>query len=369
MSTQRKPGLSVDTAGRLARCRREMRRRKISAYLVSKRWDGFYLTGFSGEDSAVLILPNAVHVLTDGRFKDVCRKECSWAKAWIRHGSLNAEIAKVCKALKPRSIAFQPEALTVTDLKDLTKHCRPTRFREAPPIVSQMRRQKDAHELRLMGKAMRIAEDAFLAVRETIRPGQTELEIAARLEYEMKLRGASSSAFTSICAEGANAALPHAHSGRRKIKAGSALLIDWGARVDHYCSDLTRVLFVGSVPPKIGEVYRLAVHAQELAIRDIRPGRRMCDVDAVARGAIAEAGFGDNFGHGLGHGIGMDVHEPPSLSWRSTEELEAGMVVTVEPGIYLPGVGGVRIEDDVLVTPNGCRVLTRLPRSLEWAVI
>lgn len=350
---------------RLMRCRREMAAAKLPAFLVSRRWDHYYLTGFSAEDSAVLITPRDVHVITDGRFKDVVRRECSWARTWIRRGSLVAEIAKVCKELRLRTLAYQPDGQTVAELNDLEKHCRATRFRAAGPIVSNMRRCKDAGELHRMKKAIRVAETAFLATRKTIRTGQTELEIAARLEYEMKVRGASSPAFATICAEGANAALPHAHAGRRKIREGSALLIDWGARVDHYCSDLTRVLFIGSIPPRIAKVYRVAQQAQERSIRDIRPGRRMCDVDAVAREAVADAGFGDNFSHGLGHGLGMDVHEPPSLSWRSTEELEAGMVVTVEPGIYLPGVGGVRIEDDCLVTPGGCRVLTRLPRSLE----
>ncbi|MGB2985984.1 MAG: M24 family metallopeptidase, partial [Phycisphaerae bacterium] len=189
------------------------------------------------------------------------------------------------------------------------------------------------------------------------------------LEYEMKKRGSSEPAFTTICAEGPNAALPHAYPGKRKVKLGGAILLDWGARIDGYCSDLTRMIFVGSIPRKLGEVYRIVLEAQMRAIAGIRPGERMCDVDAIARNFIAEAGYADEFNHGLGHGLGMEVHEAPALSWRSKEKLEAGMVVTVEPGIYLSGVGGVRIEDDVIVTPTGCRVLSRLSKKLEDAVI
>ncbi|MEK7732384.1 MAG: M24 family metallopeptidase, partial [Planctomycetota bacterium] len=207
------------------------------------------------------------------------------------------------------------------------------------------------------------------AMLSTIRVGQTELEMAARLEYEMKRRGASSPAFPTICAEGPNAAVPHAHPGLRKVKRDRAILFDWGARVGRYCSDLTRVVFVGSIPPKLGEVYRIVLEAQLAGIAAVKPGRRMCDVDAAARKIIADAGYGDAFTHGLGHGLGLDVHEPPSLSFRSKEELEPGMIVTVEPGIYLPGVGGVRIEDDILVTPTGGRILTKLDKTLVGAVI
>jgi Xaa-Pro aminopeptidase len=218
-------------------------------------------------------------------------------------------------------------------------------------------------------KSLRVAEEAFQAMRKSVRVGQTELELAARLEYEMKRRGSSQPAFPTICAEGPNAALPHAQPGPRKVKRGSAILFDWGATVGGYCSDLTRMLFVGSIPRKVGELYGVALEAQERAIAAIRPGRRMCDIDAVARDCITDAGYGKEFGHGLGHGLGLNVHEAPSLSWRSKEKLEAGMVVTVEPGIYLPGVGGVRIEDDVVVTSTGSRVLSRLGKTPQGSVV
>ncbi len=346
-----------------------MKRAGISAYLVTNPTDYFHLIGFSGEDSAVLILPREVHVISDGRFDETINHECSWATKWLRKGLLNAEIGTVVRSLKLRSMAVQAEHLTVDQHGVLRHHCKLRRLGAAPSIVGDMRRIKDASELTTMRQAIRIAEAAFEAMRDTIRIGQTELELAARLEYEMKRRGSTSPAFATIVAEGRNAAHPHARPGRRKVKRGSALLFDWGARVGGYCSDLTRMIFVGSIPPRIETIYEIALDAQCLAIKAVRPGARMCDVDAVARNLIADAGFGEAFNHGLGHGLGLDVHESPSLSWRSTDKLKVGDVVTVEPGIYLPGVGGVRIEDDVLVTATGHRVLSRLGKHASDAVI
>lgn len=346
-----------------------MKKSGIDAYLVTKRMDQFYLTGFTGEDSTVLVTPKVIHIISDGRFDEAINQECPWVTRWMRKGLLNAEIARVFGELKLRKVAIQADGLSLADHDELRKLRKQSKLIPAPPIIGRMRTLKDKTELAAMGKALRIAEDAFLALRETIRVGQTELELAARIEYEMKIRGASGPSFATICAEGPNAALPHAHPGNRKVKPGSAILLDWGARAGFYCSDLTRMIFVDTIPPKLGRVYNIVLEAQQRAIAAIRPGARMCDVDTVARSYIAEAGYGPQFNHGLGHGLGLDVHEPPSLSWRSSDKLVAGMVVTVEPGIYLPGIGGIRIEDDVLVTPQGRRVLSRLGTSAAQAVI
>lgn len=369
MAASKKRSPSPVIRDRLTRCRRQMKKRRLGAFLLSNPVDYFYLTGFSGEESAVMVTTRDVHLISDGRFDEAIKKECPWGKKWLRKGQLNDEIAKVCKELKIRSLGVQPGHMTLADHGALRKLNKGTHLVNAPPIAATMRRLKGADEVKALGKALRIAQEAFAAMCAWIRIGFTELELAARLEYEMKKRGASEPAFPTICAEGTNAALPHAHPGQRKVKPGSAILFDWGARVGGYCSDLTRMVFVGSIPRRIGEVYRIALEAQKRAIRGIRPGERMCDVDAIARDFITQAGYGKEFNHGLGHGLGLDVHEPPSLSWRSKEKLEVGMVVTVEPGIYLPGVGGVRIEDDVLVTPTGCRVLSRGIKTLEDAVI
>ncbi len=318
---RKRPVPSVQVADRLRRYRREANRNKIAALLITHPQDYSYLTGFSGEDSAVLLTSRAVHVITDGRFTEVVKSECPWARAWLRRGTLNAEIATVCKSEKIKALAVQSDHLSVNDHALLSKLTGIRRLRSAPPIIPSMRKIKQPDELKTMRKAIRIAEEAFAATRASIRVGQTELELAARLEFEMKKRGSSAPAFPTICAEGPNAALPHAHPGQRKVRKGSAILFDWGARWHGYCSDLTRMVFVGSIPRKIAGVYDVVLDAQQRAITAIRPGRRMCDVDGVARDFIAAAGYGDVFSHGLGHGLGLDVHEPPSLSWRSKEKL------------------------------------------------
>lgn len=366
---QRTRRLSPELLARLTECRKRMKACGAGAFLVTEFRDYHYLTGYTGEDSAVLITPRQVHVLTDARFLEEIKTEVPWAKVRLRKGVLQDEFVLVCGDLKIQSLAIQPGAMTVSEHAALKKKARGVRLQLAPPICADMRKFKDDAELVLMRRAIRVAEEAFLAMRDGLRVGQTETQIAATLEYEMRTRGALMPSFPTICAEGANAAAPHARPGSRKLKRGSALLVDWGARVHHYCSDLTRMLFMGTIPPRLSEVYRVVLEAQVAAVDAVRPGRRMCDVDEVARGIIRKAGFGKQFTHGLGHGLGLDVHEAPSLSWRSKEELQPGMLVTVEPGIYLPGVGGVRIEDDVLVTAKGNRVLTTLDKSLDGAIV
>jgi len=346
-----------------------MAKHDVSAYLITQHQDYSYLTGFSGEDSAILLMPRAVHVISDSRFDEVIGEEIPWAKKHLRKMLLTDEVGKICGKLKLDRLAVQADGLTVETFDTLKKKVKPTNLAKAPAIVNGMRKIKDDEELVALHKAIVVAQEAFVATCASIAIGQTERELAARLEYEMRLRGAAGRSFETIVAEGANASHPHAHAGDRRVEAGSAILFDWGAKVGVYCSDLTRCVFMGRIPPPLEEVYKVVLDAQLAAIDAIRPGARMCDVDAVARKKITSAGYGKQFGHGLGHGLGIDVHEPPSLSWRSDEELAAGMVVTVEPGVYLPGVGGIRIEDDVVVTAEGCRVLSDLKKDLSSAVL
>ncbi len=362
-----KPSLTIQK--RLDRCRAELRQRRISAYLITSRMDQIYLTGFDGEDGAAVITSRGVHIITDGRFEEAFRLQIPWAQRHLRRNSLAEAVAKVCRKLRLSELHFQPDDVTVQVNAALRKACRPTRLTGAPPIVNHMRRIKDRSEMKKLRQAISIAEAAFKAAKRKIKIGMTEIEIAALLEFEMKNRGALGPSFPTIVAEGKNAALPHAEPGRRVVRKGSLILIDWGAISEYYCSDLTRVLFVGRIPPRLAEVYRIVLEAQQKAIKSIAPGKRVCDVDEVAREYITQKGYGAQFGHGLGHGIGLDIHEDPRIKFGFTDRLEAGMVVTIEPGIYLPGIGGVRIEDDVLVTARGHEVLTHLPKSLASAVI
>ena len=369
MARQGRQGLTTDRLRRIAACRRDMKKVGAQALLLTNEPDYHYVSGFSGEESAVLVTPRDVFLVTDRRFEEQIKSEAPWAKQFMRRGLLNAEIARACLQLKVSRLAVQGDHLTLADRDEIAGLVKGVKIVPTSRLVAGLRKIKSEDELKLMAKAIRIAEEAYKATLSSIKTGQTELEMAARLEYEMKCRGSLRPAFPTICAEGPNAALPHARPGTRKVKRGSSILFDWGARWHGYNSDLTRVVFIGSIPAKLGEIYKVVLDAQLAAIEAVAPGRRMCDVDAVARGLIDKAGFGHEFSHGLGHGLGLDVHESPSLSWRSEEELRPGMLVTVEPGIYVPGLGGVRIEDDVVVTDRGCRVLTHLSKKLDDAVL
>jgi Xaa-Pro aminopeptidase len=357
---------------RLLACRQKIQQKSLDGYLITNRADQFYFTGFDGEDGAALVTPRQVYLLTDGRFEQEAAETAPWAQAIIRKGRLSEALAKLATRLRLRQIGFQPEILTVQAHKDFAKALRPARLVPLPGISTDLRIIKDEGEVETIVRAGRIATDAFSRAIRRIRVGMTELELAALLEYEMMRGGASGPSFQTIVAEGPRAALPHARPTNRRINAGSLVLIDWGARVGHYCSDLTRVVFVRRIPPRFRRMYNVVRAAQRAGMEAVRPGARMRDPDAAARAVLRQAGMERAFSHGLGHGLGLDIHEAPRLSSRgpdANDPLKPGMVVTVEPGVYFPGIGGVRIEDDVLVTDQGCRLLTDLPTDIDSMVV
>lgn len=356
-------------SARLTACREKIQDFRVEGYLLTSRTDQYYLTHFDGEDGAALVLPKEVWLITDGRFKDEAAQHAPWARALVRSGSLTEAIARLCRKHRIARLGFQPEAMTVDLHAKLRKVIKPTRLVPLPPLIRQLRLHKDQTEIAALERAADIAQEAFRRATRRIRLGMTESELAADLQHEMLRLGATSASFPIIIAEGQNAAFPHAVPGGRRIRAGSAVLIDWGATVDHYRSDLTRVVFIRRIPPRIGRLYTHVLAAQEAAIAALAPGKRMCDVDAVARNLLKRARLDRAFSHGLGHGLGLDIHEAPRLSKKVKDRLEPGMVVTVEPGVYLPGLGGIRIEDDVLITPGGCRVLTSLTKALDDMVL
>lgn len=262
---------------------------------------------------------------------------------------------------------IQAEHMTVAVRRRLAKAIGAARLVETTGVVSGLRRIKDASEIAEIRRAVRIQEAALEATLEGLGPGRREADLAASLEFEMRTRGSSEPAFDVIVAARANGSLPHAIPGRTRTAKGQPLLIDWGATVGGYRSDMTRTFSLGRWSKAMREIYEVTLEAQLSAIEAIGPGVRCAEVDAAARDIIDDAGYGDRFGHGLGHGVGLDIHESPRLARGSEDVLEPGMVVTVEPGIYLPGVGGVRIEDLVVVTERGRRNLSSLPKDLDWA--
>jgi len=369
LSQRRDRQPSPQIADRLRACRTKITQKALDGYLVTNRTDQYYLTDFNGEDGAALILRKRVVLLTDGRFAEEAARFAPWATAVVRTVSLSEALGRLARRHRPGRIGFDPGRITVKLHTAVRRAVRPAKLVAVPGLVEGLRLIKDATEVAALTRAVRIAESAFKSVIGRLRLGTTERQLAAALQHEMIRRGASEASFPIVVAEGARSSLPHAVPGDRRIRAGSAVLIDWGAVVGGYCSDLTRVVFVHRIPPRFRRMYENVYAAQAEAIQAIRPGVRMCDVDARARRRLERASLGRRFSHGLGHGIGLDVHEAPRLAKRVIEPLEAGMVVTVEPGVYLPDVGGVRIEDDVLVTRSGCRVLSRLPKDLGSMVI
>ncbi|MGE3182124.1 MAG: M24 family metallopeptidase [Phycisphaerae bacterium] len=346
---------------RLEAVRRRLREEALSGMLITHYPDQLWLTGFTGEDGAVLVTAKSVVLLTDGRFAETAAREAPWAKAVVRTSRGPDTLAKAINANGGSRVGIDPATMTVQQHAGIVASLKKAKLVEAPPIVANLRRTKDRDEIQKIRKAIDVAEAAMKKIRRHIEVGVTELEIAARLEFEMRKLGASGPSFPPIVAAGANASLPHYEPQATKIRNNQLVLVDWGARVDGYVSDLTRVFAVGRVAPKLARIYAIVDEARRQAIEAVRPGITTGALDRVARQHITKAGFGAQFSHSLGHGIGLEVHEAPGLRAKSETVIESGMVITIEPGIYVPGLGGVRLEDDVLVTDDGCEVLTRYP--------
>ncbi len=352
---------------RLGRLRAVLSRKKLDAYVVLSRPDQYWLTGFTGEDGGLIVTPRSVVALTDGRFRETAEREIPWARAVVRKTRGPDTIVRELKRTRAVRVGFDPDRTTVSMHDEIRKDLRPAKLVKAARVVADLRVCKSAEEIERIREAVRCAESAFRAVCVWLQPGVTEQEVAARLVYEMAQRGSEGPSFPPIVAAGANGSLPHYSPGRVSIRANEPILIDWGARVGGYASDLTRVICLGSIPPRIGAIHEIVRTAQRAAVGAVRPGITAGQLDEVARAIIRKAGYGPQFAHSLGHGLGLDVHEAPTLRSKSAVSLEPGMVVTIEPGIYLPGAGGVRLEDDVLVTEQGHEVLSSLSLGHEVA--
>jgi Xaa-Pro aminopeptidase len=345
---------------------------KLDGLLLTHPPDLAYLTNFTGDDSVGLITEKDLFLITDFRYQEQAEQEAGWLKTTIRDGKMSDFVAKVITEAKLQRIGFEANFTTVGQVDALNraikelKDAKPVELVPLEDVMVNIRKVKDDHEIDLIRKSVGVAEEAFEAIRAEIKPGQTENYMAGLMVFELRSRGASNSSFPVIVAAGPNSSLPHYRPSETLVARDQPLLIDWGALYKGYCSDLTRTMMIGRVSSRMKQIYKTVHEAQEAAIKFLRPGVTTQQADRVARDVIERAGFGNEFGHGLGHGIGRDIHEMPSMRKNGgDEELRPGMIVTVEPGIYLPGEGGVRIEDDVLITHSGCEVLSSLDRSFE----
>lgn len=353
-----------------------MKELKLDGLLLTHPPDLAYLTNFTGEDSIGVVTEKDFFLVTDFRYREQAELEAGWLKVSMRDGKMSEALAKVLADAKLKRVGFEANFTTfgqvhaidrtMKDVKDAPAGAAQLELVPLEDVMVNIRKVKDDHEIDLVRKSVGIAEEAFEAIRGEIKAGLTENHLAGLLVFELRSRGASNSSFPVIVAAAANSSLPHYRPGEALVQRDQPLLVDWGAIYKGYCSDLTRTLMVGRVSPKVKQIYKIVKEAQEAAVKFLRPGVTTMQADRVARDVIERAGFGENFGHGLGHGIGRDIHELPSMRKTGGEEaLRPGMIVTVEPGIYLPGEGGVRIEDNVLITHSGCELLSSLDRTFE----
>ncbi len=364
-------------AGRLTRLRALLPRAGVTHLLVTNPKDVGYLTGFLGGDSYLLVPGVGGRergrpvVISDFRYQEELEPVKAVADVFIRPRSMVEAVTEVVGGAGGADrVGLQAEHVTISLKAALGRGLSGRRLVDTNGLVARLRIIKDHAEVALITKAARIQEAALAAVLPTIAPGQSELEIAARLEAEMKTRGSSEPGFPTIVGVAANGSLPHYRPGRKKTASNKSLLIDWGAVLQGYHSDMTRCFAIGAWPAKIAEIYRIVLDAQEMAAAALAPGKSTKEVDAVARRHITRQGYGEYYGHGLGHGLGHDGHEEPRLTnMLAPAVLAPGMVVTVEPGIYLPGVGGVRIEDDYEITARGAKNLCTMPKGMDWATL
>lgn len=346
---------------------RHLKQNNVSTLLVSHSPNVTYLTGFTGDSTYFLIHHGKFLLLSDPRYEEQIQAECPGVDCFIRTPDttlLEATAAQVSKA-KCSSLSVESHYMPLFGYEILKNRLVGCEIHGSVGYVESLREIKDKDEIARIERAIEMAERAFQIVRAGLRAEQSERDVAHSLEAEIRALGGIGCSFPPIVGVGPRAALPHGTPTDVKIGSDSFVLIDWGAREGEYISDLTRVLVTSKIPPKFEKVYRLVLEANEAAIRAIRPGIPACDVDRAGREVIEKGGFGKHFGHALGHGIGLQVHESPRMGLEQRRPLLPGMVVTVEPGIYIPGWGGVRIEDDVLVTKDGCRVLSTLPKDLD----
>ncbi len=356
-------------SSRLNKLRRRLKRRGFDALLVTQPENRRYLSGFTAADhginesSGVLLIPVAgpPFLLTDGRYRLQAEEEAAGFEIRVYPRGLFPLLRRLFNTLKPKRLAFESHYLLHSVFGGLVRLAEEKGVELAPTtgLVEELRLIKSRAELLLIEQAVWLNEQVFAEVYPILRPGLSEREVAALIEEGMRRHGAEGPSFPTIVASGPNGAMPHAVPGERRLQEGEPIIVDMGLKIGGYCSDMTRTVVLGRPDGKTLALIRLVRQAQLAGLAALRAGVAGRHVDRVARRVIEEAGHGDHFGHSLGHGVGLNVHEGPALSYRNRKLLRPGMVLTVEPGVYLPGWGGVRLENMAVVSENGCRLLNR----------
>lgn len=345
--------------------------KRLDAVLVVSPENRLYLTGFASSDGFLLVSAGRAFFITDSRYIEAARNAVRSCEVVLQGNTPRRQIAELFAELRAQTVGVEASRMTVRELKLLESE--PREFNidassETDELIGSLRLVKSKCEIASLRAAQRIAESALTDVLGFIRPGVTEREIALRLDFYMLSHGAQALSFETIAVSGKNSSMPHGVPTDKRVEKGDFVTMDFGAVVNGYHSDMTRTVAVGSVSEKQREVYETVLSAQKTALEALRPGLARIDADAAARGVIEKAGYGAYFGHSTGHGVGIEIHEPPALTPVRSEEsekpLQEGNVLTVEPGIYLPGEFGVRIEDFVVITGDGYENLTEAEKEL-----
>ena len=337
------------------------------AALITSPENRFYFTGFKSSSGYLLVTKNSASFITDSRYIEAARKSVTAADVYLQ-GNIKKQLSGLLADENIKSVGFEASRVTVSDsvkYKEWFPGISCEFSGETDTIIKNMRMRKSDFELEKLRKAQRITDSAFSHIKAMGVTGKSEREIALELEFFMKKNGADDIAFPIIALAGSNTSLPHGVPSDKKVQTGDFLLLDFGCVTDGYHSDMTRTAAVGKINNRQREIYDIVLNAQIKAIEAIKPGVKCSEIDGIARKIIGMAGYEENFGHGLGHGVGLEIHEHPNFSPNCDTILEPGMVISVEPGIYLPDEFGVRIEDLAAVTEKGCEILTKSQKSLE----
>jgi Xaa-Pro aminopeptidase len=342
----------------------QMAKQRLTSLLVINPKHWYYLTGFTGESGALVISRRGTTLITDGRFLAQARQETSRVRVLLQNGSLQSTTGEYLKGQGGGRVGFSASQLTVAQFRALRKAAgRRAQWVAADGQVEALRATKTTAEISQMRRAALLAGEVLEAALKLLKPGVRETEIGAEIEYQMKRCGASGPAFETIVAFGERSAYPHTRPTSTRLKKNELVVLDLGAILGHYCSDITRTVFVGRASRRVRQWYRAVQEAQAAATSAVKAGVRTGDVDAAARGVLAGHRLDKYFVHSTGHGLGLEVHEEPRLARGQKQALAPGNVVTIEPGVYVPGIGGIRIEDDVVVHEDRTEVLTRVPRD------
>jgi len=343
---------------------RALRARGLDALLVTSPASWYYLTGFTGEAGLLVVEAGRASLITDGRFTAQAEEELRGVPVVLQKDGLYQSCGRLLRRRKRGKVGFPADQLTVAQLASLRSAAgRGVRFEKAPGLVESLRTRKSPPELARMRRAAVLADAVIERAIGLLKPGVREIEIAAEIDYQMRQQGASGPAFETIVAFGDRSALPHARPTAKRLRKNELVVLDLGAILERYCSDITRTVYMGKAPARVRLWYQAVREAQTAAIESVAAGRSCGEVDAAARGVLAAHQLDQYFVHSTGHGLGLEVHEDPRLAKGQKTQLASGNVVTIEPGVYVAGVGGIRIEDDVAVHEGGREVLTRASRD------